>query len=90
VKIVGILLDAGASVSVANGRGLSAMQCAAEAGHGDVVQVLLSRVSIASVNTVTWSGAAAEGKPLVTLLLLYKLLDEGSTLYKVSVSCGIN
>lgn len=65
------------------------MQCAAEAGHGDVVQVLLSRVNIASVNTVTWS-AAAEGKPLVTLLLLYKLLDEGSTLYKVSVSSGIN
>lgn len=65
------------------------MQCAAEAGHGDMVQVLLSRVSIASVNTVTWS-AAAEGKPLVTLLLLYKLLDEGSTIYKVSVSSGIN
>jgi len=50
------LLDAGAKVNAKTGSGLTALMSAADSGHADTVQVLLSKGDTETVKALLWPG----------------------------------
>ncbi len=74
-QIVRILLDAGASVTVPNQRGLAPIHCAAHAGHTEVIAALLARAAPLLEHVDRFGRrplllAAGEGRDEVLKLLL--------------------
>lgn len=77
--LVQLLIERGAVVDHVDKSGMRPLDRAICSHHMSVVQRLLRRG--AKLGTSTWTAAA--GQPDIILVLLYKLVEDGTVLYKV-------